>query len=75
MTRRIKLSGKTRTVTTDGITSADEAPDPLPVIVMYGSPVTGFTHYGPFTSHEEAICWAEEELRSDSWWIALLMKP
>jgi len=40
-------------------------------IVVDGNPVTGFDHYGPFDTPEEAVKYAQDEMETD-WWIAPL---
>lgn len=40
-------------------------------IIVFGSPVEGFSYCGPFESHEDALDYAEDH-RETSWWIAEL---
>lgn len=39
-------------------------------VVIVGNPVGGFRYYGPFTTGEEGVEWASENL-DDYWWTAL----
>ena len=43
-------------------------------IIIHGNPGDGFAYFGPFTTVEEAMRWAENNLDRD-WWIADLSKP
>ena len=45
-------------------------------VIVIGNPVDGIKLQGPFTSQEEAIAFAEEELAVvDSWWVTKLYAP
>ena len=43
-------------------------------IVAIGNPYNGFTYYGPFNNHNQALTWAEKELAGD-WWVIELENP
>lgn len=44
-------------------------------ILIFGNPVDGFTYLGPFDSTEEANDYADDKIRRDDWWVAILDKP
>lgn len=49
-----------------------------PCIIVFGSPIYGFSYVGPFESMTKAIEYAEEEgyqREGESWWIAAMDKP
>lgn len=43
-------------------------------IVIYGNPVDGFVHVGPFNSRDDAAQYATEDAPAD-WWIVMLDAP
>lgn len=51
-----------------------EEPEEEPWCVMCGNPVGGFDVYGPFSSNDEAVEWADGLIDKD-WWIMRLQKP
>ena len=53
-------------------------------VVIAGSPIDGYRHFGPFTSDEEATTWGEnnqdritgeEAAAHAEWWVAPLTRP
>lgn len=48
---------------------------PIQFIVIYGNPVDGFTHVGPFANRDDAVAYAEDEPYNGNWWIAMLDAP
>lgn len=38
-------------------------------VVVSGNPFDGLTIYGPFPYVEDAIEWADSDLRDEPWWI------
>jgi len=49
-------------------------------IIVAGHYSVGFTHYGPFSSDEEAKEWAikahaVEILEANEWWVDVLLNP
>ena len=48
---------------------------PIQFIVIYGNPVDGFAHVGPFANRDDAVAYAEDEPYNGNWWIAMLDAP
>ena len=44
-------------------------------ILVFGSPVDGFEHIGPFDSAEDAYNYAEMHFCGSDWWLILLQEP
>lgn len=45
-------------------------------ILIAGSPLEGFSYYGPFTDTDTAIQWAEDAKHQiDDWWLIRLEDP
>lgn len=43
-------------------------------ICVFGNPADGFTIYGPFETHDEAVAYGEQEGDMD-WWIMEVHPP
>ena len=48
---------------------------PEQFIVIYGNPIDGFAHVGPFNSRDEAVLYAESEPYNGNWFITMLDAP
>lgn len=44
-------------------------------VVVSGNPFDGLTIYGSFSCVEEAIEWADLDLRDEPWWIVKVQSP
>ena len=45
------------------------------MILVHGNPVDGFSFVGPFEDTEQAVEYAENNLRGSEWWIAECSAP
>jgi hypothetical protein len=48
---------------------------PQQFIVIYGNPLDGFAHVGPFDSRDEATTYAESEPYNGNWFVTMLDAP
>jgi hypothetical protein len=44
-------------------------------IIIYGNPIDGLSHVGPFYSRDDAIEYAISEPYNGNWWISMLEAP
>lgn len=44
-------------------------------LVIFGNPVDGFTHVGPFPSIDAAVAYIDTELHQENCWTAVLHTP
>jgi hypothetical protein len=51
--------------------------DPMPHIIVFGNPVAGFEHVGPFDCREDACDYADQHLADHGadYWIVMLQIP
>jgi hypothetical protein len=46
------------------------------LIVIYGNPIDGFKHCGPFHLREDAITWADHNIATEyDWWVVDMEEP